>query len=122
MRGEGITDKEQKLRGYIGDTDALDLFLAGIYQGKPRYYNKNISYIIKRMDSYSPDVLREALAKCLASKAYNARMLIEASETIRISHNSLFMSERPNATPSLEKYDISPSKTPIKSFEPYLNP
>lgn len=122
VRGEGITDKEQKLREHIGDTDALDLFLAGIYQGKPRYYNKNISYIIKRMDAYSPEVLREALARCLASKAYNARMLIEASETIRISHSSLPMPERPNATPSLEKYDICPDKTPIKTFEQYLKP
>lgn len=121
VRGEGITEKEQKLREYIGDTDALDLFLAGIYQGKPRYYSSNLSYIIKQMDSYSPEVLREGLAKCLASKAYNARMLIEASETIRISRGYISSPELISPTPTLAKYDISPNKTSIKSFEPYLN-
>lgn len=122
VRGEGITDKEQKLREYIGDTDALDLFLAGIYQGKPRYYSKNLSYIIRQMNTYTPDVLREALARCLTSRAYNARMLMEASETIRISGKPLpVLTEANTPAPcALAKYDIRPDKTSIKSFDNYL--
>lgn len=62
IRGEGITEKEQKIHGYIGDTEVLDIFLAGIYQGKPRYYSKNLSYIISQMYAYKQVSSRKPLS------------------------------------------------------------
>lgn len=57
VRGVGITNKEQEIHGYIGDIEALDLFLAGISQSKPAYYSRNLSYIIQQMYAYKPEVL-----------------------------------------------------------------
>ena len=122
IRGEGITEKEQKMHEYIGDTETLDLFLTGIYQSKPRYYSKNLSYIISQMYAYKAVVLQEALIKCIASKAYNARMFIEASESIRISRDVAVLPTVPNTLHSPKSMnDIRPNRTSITSFEQYFN-
>ena len=121
VRGGGITEKERKLHEYMGDTEVLNLFLTGIYGSKPRYYSKNLTYIISQMNAYTPDVLHEALVRCLASNAYNARMLIEASETIRVSRGSLPVPQKPNTTSPLATYDISPNKTSIETFKKYFD-
>lgn len=126
IRGEGVTDKEQKIHEHIGDIEALDLFLSGIYQGKPRYYSKNLSYLISQMYAYKADVLQEALLKCLTSKAYNARMLIEVSESIRMSRNMQAQPvtmQQPSARASaiLPASTIQPNRTSINSFEQYFN-
>lgn len=107
---------------YIGDTEALDLFLTGIYQSKPRYYSKNLSYIISQMYAYKAVVLQEALVKCIASKAYNARMFIEASESIRIRHGAFALPAVSNTIHSPQSVnDIRPNRTSITSFEQYFN-
>ena len=122
IRGEGITEKEQKLHEYIGDTETLDLFLTGIYQSKPRYYSKNLSYIISQMYAYKAAVLQEALVRCIASKAYNARMFIEASESIRISQGVFALPTASNTLHSPQSVnDIRPNRTSITSFEQYFN-
>ena len=121
IRGEGITDKERKIHEHIGDIEALDLFLSGIYQGKPRYYSKNLSYLTSRMYSYKPDVLKEALVKCLTSKAYNARMLIEASESIRISRGATCITTPSKAVVHPPASTMQPNRTSINSFEQYFN-
>ena len=121
VRGEGITDKERKIHEHIGDIEALDLFLSGIYQGKPRYYSKNLSYLISQMYSYKPDVLKEALVKCLTSKAYNARMLIEASESIRMNRGATSTAYPSKATVNPPASTIQPNRTSINSFEQYFN-
>ena len=121
IRGEGITDKERKIHEHIGDIEALDLFLSGIYQGKPRYYSKNLSYLISQMYSYKPDVLKEALVKCLTSKAYNARMLIEASESIRISRGATCITTPSKAVVHPPASTMQPNRTSINSFEQYFN-
>ena len=120
VRGQGITDKEQEIHRYIGDVEALDLFLAGIYQSKPRYYSKNLSYLIHQMYGYRPEIIHEALVRCLTSKAYNARMLIEASESIRMSKgiDTLKTPQGGNVTPSIG--NINPERTSINSFEQYF--
>ncbi len=120
VRGEGITDKEIKIRSYIGDVEALDLFLSGISQGKPRYYSKNLSYIIHQMYSYKPEVLQEALVRCLTSKAYNARMLIEASESIRVGKGMTALPQPKAANLSPEVSNIRPERTSINSFKQYF--
>lgn len=122
IRGEGITAKEQKLHDHIGDTEALDIFLAGVYHSKPRYYSKNLSYILSRMYAYKAAVLREALVKCIASKAYNARMFMEASESIRLSHDVFALPTGSTTLHSTQSVnDIRPSRTSITSFEQYFN-
>lgn len=121
VRGEGITDKEQKIHEHIGDIEALDLFLAGIYQSKPRYYSKNLSYLISQMYAYKPDILHEALVKCLTSKAYNARMLIEASESIRMSRGTVPQPSQPQAVQPQPISTIQPNRTSIDSFAQYFN-
>ena len=120
VRGQGITDKELEIHRYIGDIEALDLFLAGIYRSKPRYYSKNLSYLIHRMYGYKPEVLHEALVRCLTSKAYNARMLIEASESIRVSRGmqTRQVPQGNGIVPSI--CNINPDRTSINSFEQYL--
>ena len=120
VRGQGITDKEQEIHKHIGDIEALDLFLAGIYQSKPRYYSKNLSYLIHQMYGYKPEVIHEALVRCLTSKAYNARMLIEASESIRVSKGmqTLQTTQSSGVSPSIS--NINPERTSINSFEQYF--
>ena len=46
---------------------------------------KTLSYLISQMYAFKPAVLKEALVKCLTNRAYNAKMLIEVSESIRMS-------------------------------------
>lgn len=120
VRGAGITDKEQEIHGYIGDIEALDLFLAGISQSKPAYYSRNLSYIIHQMYGYRPEVLHEALVRCLTSKAYNARMLMEASESIRVSAGPHAIPKPQQASVLPEASKIRPERTPINSFEQYF--
>ena len=120
VRGEGITDKELTIHGYIGDIEALDLFLAGISQSKPAYYSRNLSYIIHQMYGYKPEVLHEALVRCLTSKAYNARMLIEASESIRVSKGMSAIPQPQTASVPPELSNIRPERTSINSFEQYF--
>lgn len=121
VRGEGITDKEQEIHRHMGDIEALDLFLSGIYQSKPRYYSKNLSYLISQMYAYRPDVLREALIKCLTSKAYNAKMLIEASECIRMSRGTSCVPSQSQPMVHLPASAMQPNRTSINSFEQYFN-
>lgn len=120
VRGAGITDKELTIHGYIGDIEALDLFLAGISQSKPAYYSRNLSYIIHQMYGYKPEVLHEALVRCLTSKAYNARMLIEASESIRVSKGMSAIPQSQTTNISRELSNIRPERTSINSFEQYF--
>lgn len=74
------------------------------------------------MYAYKPGVLQEALVRCIASKAYNARMFMEASESIRISHD---VSALPAASKNLHSpqnvNDICPNRTSITSFEQYFD-
>lgn len=120
VRGEGITEKEQKIHEHIGDIEALDMFLSGIYQGKPRYYSKNLSYLISRMYAYKPAVLKEALVKCLTNRAYNAKMLIEVSESIRMSGGTRSLTAPSQASPQCPASTIQPKRTPVNSFEKYF--
>lgn len=120
VRGEGITQKEQKIHEYIGDIEALDLFLSGIYRGKPRYYSKNLSYLTGQMYAYKPEVLKEALVRCLTSKAYNAKILIEVAESIRISSSLSSIAATSLTQPPHPVCTIQPNRTLIKSFEKYF--
>ena len=119
-RGTGVTEKEQQIHNYIGDIEALDLFLSGIYQSKPTYYSKNLSYIIHQMYGFKPEILHEALVRCLTSKAYNARMLIEASESIRISKGLSVAYQSGSIDISPEVSNIRPERTSINSFKKYF--
>ena len=122
-RGGGITDKELEVRNYIGDTDALGLFLSGIADSKPRYYSRNLSFIISHMREYRPDILQEAIVRCLTSKAYNAGMLMEASESIRIRLGAAPLVPMPASDGISEKYrHINPDKTSLESFSKYFLP
>ena len=102
------------------DIEALDLFLAGISQSKPAYYSRNLSYIIHQMYGYKPEVLHEALVRCLTSKAYNARMLIEASESIRVSSGMSVIQQPQTASVPPELSNMRPERTSINSFEQYF--
>ena len=74
------------------------------------------------MYAYKAVVLQEALIKCIASKAYNARMFIEASESIRISRDVAALPTVPNTLHSPKSMnDIRPNRTSITSFEQYFN-
>ena len=122
-RGGGITDKELEVRDYIGDTDALGLFLSGIADSKPRYYSRNLSFIISHMRGYRPDILQEAIVRCLTSKAYNANMLMEASESIRIRQGAAPLIPMSAADGISKKYrHINPDKTSLESFSKYFLP
>lgn len=116
VRGIGVTDKELEIRKHIGDVETLDLFLAGIAKDKPRYYSKNLSYLISKMTEYTPNVLQEALLRCLSGKAYNTGILIEVAETLRVqAGTSKQIIPSPPPTP-VAIYDIVPDKTSIQSF------
>jgi hypothetical protein len=120
VRGAGITEKEQKIHGHIGDIEALDIFLAGIYKSKPRYYSRNLSYLIHRMYGYRPEILHEALLQCLTCNAYNAKMLIESSESIRMSRSLSMEKTASKTSVSSPLADVTPERTPINSFEQYF--
>ena len=122
-RGGGVTDKELEVRNYIGDTDALGLFLSGIAGSKPRYYSRNLSFIISHMREYRPDILQEAVARCLTSRAYNANMLMEASESIRIRQGAApLIPAAPNDGASVKYQHMNPERTPLESFCKYFQP
>ena len=72
------------------------------------------------MYGYKPEVLREALVRCLTSKAYNARMLMEASESIRMSSGMSAIPQPQAANVSPELSSIRPERTSINSFEQYF--
>ena len=120
VRGAGITEKEQKIHGHIGDIEALDIFLAGIYKSKPRYYSRNLSYLIHRMYGYRPEILHEALLQCLTCNAYNAKMLIESSESIRMGRSLSMEKTASKTSVSSPLADVTPERTPINSFEQYF--
>ena len=105
---------------YIGDIEALDLFLAGISQSKPAYYSRNLSYIIHQMYGYKPEVLHEALVRCLTSKAYNARMLMEASESIRVGMGQPVIPKQQAAGVLPEISNLRPERTSINTFEQFF--
>lgn len=118
VRGTGIAEKEQEIFRHIGDVEALGLFLAGISRSKPSYYGKNLNYIIHQMYGFRPEILQEALVRCLTCQAYNAKMLMEVSESIRVLRGS---SALPAPAPvSHEAGRIQPERTSINSFEQYF--
>jgi len=117
-RGAGIAEKEQEIHRHIGDVEALDLFLAGISRSKPSYYGKNLNYIIHQMYGYRPEILQEALVRCLTSQAYNAKMLMEVSESIRVLRGSSAL-PAPAPIPH-DAGGIRPERTSINSFEQYF--
>lgn len=121
VRGAGITDKELEVRKYIGDVEALDMFLGGMANDKPRYYSKNLSYLIQRMHEYKADILQEAMIRCLTSKAYNAGMLIQAAETLRVQAGVVKQTPATRLEVPVAIHGIMPEKTSIQSFEQYLN-
>lgn len=118
VRGAGIAEKEQEIRRHIGDIEALGLFLAGISRRKPTYYGKNLNYIIHQMYGYRPEILQEALARCLTSQAYNAKMLMEVSESIRVRSGSAALPIAASVSPEADK--IQPERTSINTFEQYF--
>lgn len=121
VRGVGITDKELEIRKYIGDVETLDLFLGGMANDKPRYYSKNLGYLIQRMQEYKVDILREAMLRCLNNKAYNAGMLIQVAETLRTQAGLSKQALPTRLEVPVVLQGISPEKTSIQSFEQYLN-
>lgn len=116
IRGEGITEKEQKIYTHIGDTEALGIFLSGICKERPKYYSKNLGYIIHHMYIYKQDILREALLKCISSKAYNARMLIETCGSIRMSRGNQPAMPPKASTLPVGISEIKPERTSLESF------
>jgi hypothetical protein len=72
------------------------------------------------MYGYKPEVLHEALVRCLTSKAYNARMLIEASESIRVSSGMSVIQQPQTASVPPELSNMRPERTFINSFEQYF--
>ena len=65
------------------------------------------------MYGYKPEVLHEALVRCLTSKAYNARMLIEASESIRVSSGMSVIQQPQTASVPPELSNMRPEHTSI---------
>jgi len=120
-RGGGITDKELEIMKYIGENEALELYLAGIAKSKPRYYSKNLSFLICHMRDYNADILKEAIAKCLACNSYNANILIETAESLRIRRGAdLQIHLTSDSGKSLKYSGICPEKTPIESFNKFF--
>jgi len=122
VRGAGITDKELEIHKYMGYTDSLSLFLSGLATSKPRYYSKNLSYLVHKMYNYRTDVLQEALVRCITSKAYNAGVLIEAAETLRVraGYSPLNSMKQPMDLP-ISISAIQPEKTSLVSFNQYFS-
>lgn len=120
-RGVGITEKEQKLHKYICDMDTLTLFLTHLSQSKPRYYSKNMNFLIHRMHDYTPEVLRESLLKCLSSKAYNAKILLEVAESIRMRQGAHTKKLPGGVRMPNNIRNIQPERTSIESFNRIIN-
>ena len=88
---------------------------------KPRYYSKNLTYLTRKMRDYQVGILQEALVRCITSKAYNAGVLIEVAETLRIKegHNLLTASKQSISLPS-HLHSIQPQKTSLESFNQFF--
>lgn len=121
IRGGGISDKELEILKYVGENESLELYLAGIAKSKPRYYSKNLTHIISHMRDYNPDILKDAIAKCLSCNSYNANILIETAESVRIRRGAdIQMHLDDKSKPSLKYSEICPEKTPIESFNKFF--
>lgn len=122
IRGVGITDKELEIHKYLGYTDALSIFLSNLASTKPRYYSKNLTYLTHKMYEYKVDILQEALVRCITSKAYNAGVLIEVAETLRLKEgHSLLVTSKPAVPIPAHLHSIQPQKTSLESFNQFFS-
>ena len=125
LRGADVPQKEQQITDRVGDGETVSLFLADLAADKPRYYRKNLQHIIRAMDDYTPDTLREAMLTCIDRRVYNARVLMEVAESIRRRKG-----EPPRvavsraADPQTAHCDpaaIQPQKADISTYSKYFN-
>lgn len=124
LRGADVPQKEAQVIAHVGSSETVSLYLADLASDKPHYYRKNLQYIIRYMEDYSPQTLREAMLTCLDRCAYNAKVLMEVAETVRKRKN-----EPPRAvskatlteTPHGDASDIQPEKTDISTYNQYFS-
>ena len=118
---------EEKIREYMGASDALDIYLATLHRDKSRYYRDILQYIIRNMELLAPQTLTEAMAKCMASNAYHAPTWIETAQTMQKKKG-----ERPYAEFKIESIeaaisgnynglDMKPAQSNISTYQNIFN-
>ena len=125
LRGADVPQKEQQITDRVGDGETVSLFLADLAADKPRYYRKNLQHIIRAMDDYTPDTLREAMLTCIDRRVYNARVLMEVAESIRRRKGepprvAVSRAADPQAA-HCDPAAIQPQKADISTYSKYFN-
>ncbi len=125
-RQSSFTDLENRIRDYIGNSDALELFLSGIHLGKSRYYRDNLCHIIRHMEDFTPETLIESLAVCMAAKSYVASTWMEAARTVQKKKGEKPQNEQRSMQKAMTEaqennscwQDLQPAKTSMESYQP----
>ena len=118
---------EEKIRAYIGTSDALDLYLATIHKNKSRFYRDILLYIIRNMETIAPLTLTEAMAKCMASNAYHAPTWIETAQTMQKKKGERPLAEykmeitQSMRSGSYKERDMTPAQSSITTYQSIFN-
>ena len=124
LRSADVPEKEKQITDRVGDCETVSLFLADLAADKPRYYRKNLQLIIRSMDDYSRQTLREAILTCLDRRVYNAKVLMEVAESVRKRKGEPPRAVKaPSGTqqePHRDAAAIQPQKTDISVYSQYF--
>ena len=124
LRGADVPEKEKQITDRVGDSDTVGLFLADLAADKPRYYRKNLQLIIRSMEDYSRDTLREAILTCLDRRVYNAKVLMEVAESVRKRNGepprAVKVPSGAQQAPHCDAAAIQPQKTDISVYSQYF--
>ena len=124
LRGADVPQKESQIMAHVGGGETVSLYLADLASDKPHYYRKNLQYIIRYMEDYSPQTLREAMLTCIDRCVYNAKVLMEVAETVRKRRNEPPRTARtaPAAdAPHSDASAIQPERTDISMYDKYFS-
>lgn len=120
-----FTDLENQIREYVGESEALELYLSGIHQDKSRYYRDNLCHIIHHMGDFTPETLIESLAICMSARSYVASSWMETARTVQKKKGEKPQKEQKSMQKAMADaqetesnwHHLQPSKTNIKTYQ-----
>lgn len=122
-RTSTYAELEEKIRQYMGESDALDLYLSSLYSSKKRYYRDNLSYVVRNMSDIAPQTLLEAMARCMGCNTYHAPFWIETARTLQKKKGEAPLAMDRHAALNIDfgEMDMTPAKSDINSYNKIFN-
>lgn len=88
-----LIELEERIKSYLGDSEAVNQYLALIQKDKQRYYRNNLNYIIYHMNNLSAKNLIEAMYKCTQEQLYNGKIWIGIANYLQKNQSNIPGSE-----------------------------